>query len=415
MVLEGGTRRAIGIRTDLPLLPSACDLEVSLDGGRTWEVIWPIIRMGDAKKLTGFMIPVPDKDSWSVYFRLKGTTLSGDAVRATSPEVRIEFGIPQVDITDFERDAGRTVEIRYRKSAEGISPLKTITLFYRPEGSHYWIFDREYEATGEAIYWQAPTEARYQFALVGTNELGMRGPDPMPGSVGQFAMDFGRVKDPIAGPPVRDRDTGEGSDGPVTAEDEMSIDELLTHADKAMGKSDFLGAVHYLRYASRREPENPKIWHRLGLAFQGTGVRPNAALDAFKRAVDRNGDHPEYRNDYGSALLLRGRYDEAIKEFQLAGDLPSARLNWGVALYHRGDSGDMEAAREKIDNPSVLQAEPALSRYYLASFFAREGEFDRAIELLEEALDASPVKSLELLLERQIELYDSRRNEIQRK
>lgn len=126
--------------------------------------------------------------------------------------------------------------------------------------------------------------------------------------------------------------------------------EIVVHGYDATPQPVLEGAIRKIKEANRLDPEEPRIWWLLGLAVSYTGDRlaeerfyrraaelnPNDAnilavlalatvsrgqreegLAMFREAFRLNPYHPEwYWMDYGSALYLSERYEEALDAFR---------------------------------------------------------------------------------------------------
>ena len=105
--------------------------------------------------------------------------------------------------------------------------------------------------------------------------------------------------------------------------------------------------------------------YELGLALDEAG-RPSEAIAEYRRALDRNPNHPESLNNLGAALANQGRMDEAARHFErlIAVDPENAdaHANLGFALAAAGARARAVAAfREALRlDPDHAEARGAL-------------------------------------------------------
>jgi tetratricopeptide (TPR) repeat protein len=82
----------------------------------------------------------------------------------------------------------------------------------------------------------------------------------------------------------------------------------------------------------------------LGLAYEETG-KPREALDAFLRAIRKNGEDPSLRLGAGDLYVRLGESEEAAEQFEEAGELFAA-------------AGETDEAIQSLDK--ALQLDPDL-------------------------------------------------------
>ena len=127
----------------------------------------------------------------------------------------------------------------------------------------------------------------------------------------------------------------------------------------------------------------------------------------FRRALAVTENNYVIHNNYGMALLEKGRDDEAFTHFTEALRINPrssiANINVGVAYLKQGNFGEAiahlnEALRVRTDWPEVYN--------YLGMAYAREGKYDLAIENYNQALRLKPdyldaINNLGMALEKQ--------------
>ena len=117
----------------------------------------------------------------------------------------------------------------------------------------------------------------------------------------------------------------------------------------------------------------------------------------WTHALDCNADNWTAHHGLGAALSESQRYDEAIAEFEQALKLRPpyalARVSLGMALEHRGEPGDIDAAvelyrRAVADDPTLADA-----HYNLGVLLASCGSTAEAIAEFQSALKCKPDKA----------------------
>ena len=137
------------------------------------------------------------------------------------------------------------------------------------------------------------------------------------------------------------------------------------------------------------DPDNAVAHHCLGTELLRAG-RPQEAILHFAVALRVVPGFADARLDYGSALAMLRRYDEAIAQFRetlLLKDTAGARHNLGLALMHLGrlDEAILEyraALREDPDHYETLVE--------LATTLGKRGQIGAADPLLRRAVELHP-------------------------
>jgi Tfp pilus assembly protein PilF len=141
--------------------------------------------------------------------------------------------------------------------------------------------------------------------------------------------------------------------------------EALKEFDEALGIDDRFAEAHRGR----------------GLVLEHAFGRLDDAERAYRRALALRPEYPELRNDLGSLLARTGRYDEALRELDLAlADLGYrepyvARCNRGLVLYRMGrrDEGHAELRACLALAPSFCLGRRELGRILLSEGKVAEG------------------------------------------
>ena len=205
----------------------------------------------------------------------------------------------------------------------------------------------------------------------------------------------------------------------------LRLDPALSEAHAAAGyimsvwEFDWVGAEAAFRRALELSPSNADAYDLYGRMCRSLG-RFDEALELIRRAQEL--DPLAHRTDVANALLRAGRYEEAVLEagraveFQPGDARAHATLAWAylkqgkaeeglaeleraVALtpHHvqwlaqlgqaRAMTGDEAAARAILRQLEQRAAAGFVSPYHLAYVHTGLGEHERALDLLERALD----------------------------
>jgi type IV pilus assembly protein PilF len=109
-----------------------------------------------------------------------------------------------------------------------------------------------------------------------------------------------------------------------------------------MNAGNAQGALQEYLKAQQEAPDLPQVYNALGLLYGFSFDQPAEAEAQFKKAVELQKDFSEAYNNYGALLLARGRFTEAIAQFEKALGNPLytgraiAESNLGWALYKTG-------------------------------------------------------------------------------
>lgn len=183
-------------------------------------------------------------------------------------------------------------------------------------------------------------------------------------------------------------------------------------------------SLKYIKKAIEMDQNNPNYFYHLGIYSFELGELEEA-IKSLKQAISLDNEEPIYYLALGEALYLNGYFEEALENIdaslELSPDYQEALYLKGIVLIQVGDVEDGIVYLEKLseyqpENLSILIAlvdayemihmhddsynllnkiveidsyyAPALKR--LASMYIHEGEDEKAIELIEKALDVDP-------------------------
>lgn len=172
----------------------------------------------------------------------------------------------------------------------------------------------------------------------------------------------------------------------------LAIDPQLADGHVSLGgvygyRYEYSRAAEEYRKAIRLEPENAGAWNALSwaLAYQ----QPPDAVESEKAAREaiRLGERSVSSYYHlGRALTLEARYQEAISAFEHVRELspmsPTADLGLAQVYLAQGDDSGRAV--------SVLQKQPrtAITFFWLSSAYAAQGDKEKALAVLQSALNA---------------------------
>ena len=155
-------------------------------------------------------------------------------------------------------------------------------------------------------------------------------------------------------------------------------------------------ALEEFTEATQIDPTYAMAYNGLGLVH--SALREDAKADnSFKKAILLEPNNSESRNNYGTFLCSRGRYDESIAQFLEAVKNPLyvtpgiAYMNAGICSLRKNDESNAELYLQK-----ALQAQPVLDQaaYHLAVIEFNRGKPLRAREYLQNPLANSPTPDM---------------------
>ena len=166
---------------------------------------------------------------------------------------------------------------------------------------------------------------------------------------------------------------------------------LFAQAEFYGAVGDHSKAAELLEKGSRKQPEEPGIWSRLGMEQMALGMPVNAER-SFRKAVELEpeGEKPSldmlaqvlYSTDRGHEVpaLWREQYDKNPKNPEYATKL---------ALSLRG-AGD-EAESDKVFEKALTEVEePIIVKRHYATILRDKEDLDRAMDMYEDVLDENP-------------------------
>ncbi|HYV66662.1 MAG TPA: social motility TPR repeat lipoprotein Tgl [Myxococcales bacterium] len=159
---------------------------------------------------------------------------------------------------------------------------------------------------------------------------------------------------------------------------------------------DVHGALKEYLDAEKEDEDLPQTHNALGLLYAYSLARPQEAEEHFKKAVELDKDFSEAHNNLGSFYVARGRYAEAIPQFEQAlanplyRDRVIAETNLGWALYK---AGEPQKGMRRIESALVVAPKYCLGWRQLGTIHAERGELQAAGEAFAKYADACPDKA----------------------
>ena len=131
---------------------------------------------------------------------------------------------------------------------------------------------------------------------------------------------------------------------------------------------------------------SPEAHAALGILYDVT-FRPALGEPQHRAAVKLAPDTPSYHNNLGFSLFLRGKYKEAIAQYEKAAGLDPTRrrvrTNMGFAF---AATGDLRRAAHEFE----MGGTPADAKNNLGFAYERRGDLARAYDLYLEATKLDP-------------------------
>jgi len=184
----------------------------------------------------------------------------------------------------------------------------------------------------------------------------------------------------------------------------MTVAELQKAGDEFRAQKDYKQAIQYFQAAIRKDPKNPLLYNKLGLAELQMSELGAARVD-FEKAVKLDSKYADAQNNLGAVEYMQKSYGNAAKRFKKAVALDETRatfhVNLGAAWFGQKklERAVTEYTRAMELDPEVLNSnsragvtaqisspeERARYSYMLAKIYAKRGNLDRCLECLKQA------------------------------
>ena len=185
-----------------------------------------------------------------------------------------------------------------------------------------------------------------------------------------------------------------------------SVDALEQRGDELRASKYYLDAVDFYRAALKKDPNNARIYNKVGIAELQMHRFDDAKKD-FEKSIKKDRDYSNSYNNLGVIYYHDKKYSKAIslyeKAIKLTPDSASFYSNLGTAYFAKKQFDQAMAAYTQavqID-PDVFDrvskngvaghiASPddrARWDYVLAKLWAKAGDNDRCLEALRKAME----------------------------
>ncbi len=193
---------------------------------------------------------------------------------------------------------------------------------------------------------------------------------------------------------------------PVQAEDIIRANEAAKEADLAFVRKDHYAALIKYLEAARHNPNSEYIYNKLGITYSQLRYYTEA-IAAFQRSIALNPKYPYSYNNLGSVYFALDDKRKAEKNFKKAISLnpnvASFHVNLGTLFFEKKkfEKGKEEWKQGLALDPTILgktegislvaagsRSSPSEKNYYMARLFASIGDAERAVQSLQQALNA---------------------------
>lgn len=166
---------------------------------------------------------------------------------------------------------------------------------------------------------------------------------------------------------------------------------LFDVAVQLADKKQYDAAVPAWKKALELNPDDPRGHNNLGVALFESG-KIEEALAEYRKSIELNPNSSQTHNNLGSALAEKGSIDQAVPEFQrsveLNPDNAAAHVNLGNALASQ--SGHLEQGIEELTKGIELAPGAANGQNGLGVALARAGRLEDALIHVEKAVSLTP-------------------------
>ncbi len=192
----------------------------------------------------------------------------------------------------------------------------------------------------------------------------------------------------------------------VTPENVVRANQVALEADLAFARKDYYAALIKYLEAGRLNPNSHFIQNKIGIAYSQLKYY-NEATDAFQRSIGLNPKYEYAYNNLGTVYFAADDKKKAEKYFKKAiginGNVASFHINLGTLYFERKkfDKGMAEWKKGLAIDPGVMSKGEGISlaaagtrvntgekSYFMARLYASQGDVDRAVESLKQALAA---------------------------
>jgi len=192
----------------------------------------------------------------------------------------------------------------------------------------------------------------------------------------------------------------------VSPEDVKKSIETANEGDVAFAHKDFYASLIKYLEACRLNPNSEYLYNKLGITYSRLKFYPQA-IEAFSRSINLNPKYPYSYNNMGTVYFAEANKKRAEgyfkKAISLKNDEASFHINLGNLLWQKKnqEKGLVEIKKGLSLDPDILkksegeglaamtsQKKTWKDYYFTARLNASQGNVDRAVESLMQALTA---------------------------
>jgi len=168
---------------------------------------------------------------------------------------------------------------------------------------------------------------------------------------------------------------------------ESAPDKQIAAGMKAMDEGDFKKAYSLFKKLAEEQPKNADVWYykaecgNYASGMFGAKVAVEEIMDAYRKAIEIDGDRVEFYQSYGSFCISVNKYDEAEKAYNEAAQIDESMES---SLY-------AEFAIEYFNNVMATYGE------IMEDPKARAPYAKKALQYMLKALELSPEEAKSLL------------------
>ena len=171
----------------------------------------------------------------------------------------------------------------------------------------------------------------------------------------------------------------------------LSLDQTFRFALQSFQAGNLLLAEQLCRQILQTDPDNAAVNHLSGVIFSRQEGKADLAVHYIKKAIQKNPNNAEFHNNLGIILKDIGRFDEAITCFNnvvsLQPENVEAYNTLGVLLQN---TGKIDEAIGCFKNIIAIKPDSAEVHNNLGNAFNNSGRDDEAIESYRRSLALKP-------------------------
>jgi tetratricopeptide (TPR) repeat protein len=190
----------------------------------------------------------------------------------------------------------------------------------------------------------------------------------------------------------------------VSEDDLMRANVVAGEADVLFARKDYYAALIKYLEASRLNPNSEYVFNKMGITYSRLRFYTQA-IESFRRSIELNPKYSYSYNNLGSVYFADNNKKKAEQCFRkainLKADEASFHVNLGTLLFEnkRFEDGLAELRKGLALDPDILkksegsglvaaisQRNTAEKNYFMARFYASQGDVEHAVENLQLAL-----------------------------